>query len=73
MKDAIDGIRHHYASDSGARASISQYLQIPDQTIIPGIVCKKEGRFLRLYPVKKDIPDDDMARALPSDNSEGDR
>ena len=50
LKDAIDKTRHHYASDSGARASISQYLQTPNQTIIPGVMCKKEGRFLRLYP-----------------------
>jgi len=48
LKQAMDNIKHHYSSDSTARASISQLLHDrPD--LIPGIRIEREGRYLRLY------------------------
>jgi hypothetical protein len=49
LKDAINGIRHHYNSDGTARACISQYLQ-SGKSIVKGVECRREGRCLNLYP-----------------------
>lgn len=51
LKDAINGIRHHYSSDSTARACISQYLQ-SRENIVKGVEARREGRYLKLYPVE---------------------
>jgi hypothetical protein len=51
LKDAINGIRHHYSSDSAARACISQYLQ-SGKNIVKGVEARREGRYLKLYPVE---------------------
>lgn len=49
LKEAIDKTRHHYHSDSTARACISKYLQM-NTNIVRGVRCEREGRYLRLYP-----------------------
>jgi hypothetical protein len=53
LKDAINGIRHHYSSDSSARACISQYLQ-SGKNIVKGVECRREGKYLNLYPEGND-------------------
>ena len=57
LKDAVDGIEHHYSSTGTARASLSVWIKAGK---VPGVVCKKEGRFLRLYA--EDYEDRNMLR-----------
>lgn len=45
--DALRGIQHHYNSDSGARASLSQWIQAGK---VPGVRMEHRGRNLLLYP-----------------------
>lgn len=47
MKDLVDAISHHYASDAGARANLSQWIQAG---VVKGVEARKEGRYLRIYP-----------------------
>lgn len=47
LKDLIDNLKHHYASDISARASISHWVK---KGVINGVEYKKEGRYLRFYP-----------------------
>lgn len=49
LKDAMDNIKHHYSSDSTARASVSQLLRERPE-LIPGVRIDRDGKFLRLYP-----------------------
>lgn len=46
LRDAIEGIRHHYASVSAARACLSKWIEAGK---IPGVVLRREGRKPRLY------------------------
>lgn len=47
LKDLIDKSKHHYLSDTTARACISKYAR---KGIINGIRCEKSGKLLRFYP-----------------------
>ena len=46
LKDLIDAVEHHYASDSTARACLSRYVQ---RGIIEGVRCERDGNALRFY------------------------
>jgi len=48
LSDALAKIQHHYASESTARATISHYLR-KRHGVVKGIVCRREGRYLKLY------------------------
>lgn len=50
LKEIIESTRHHYQTDSTARACISRWAI---DGIIPGIECKRDGKFLRFYPKGK--------------------
>ena len=47
LKELIDSVDHHYASDSSAKSSISHWVHAGK---IKGITLKREGKFLRFYP-----------------------
>ncbi len=49
LKDAIDSIRHHYASSSSARASLKHWL---DAGKVEGLRVEQDGRLLKLYPMQ---------------------
>ncbi len=48
MKEAIDEIDHHYASDKSARANLADMIF---KGVVKGIRLEKDGRANRLYPV----------------------
>lgn len=48
LAEAMNSIRHHYASDATARATISRYLR-KQPGVVKGITCRRDGRCLRLY------------------------
>lgn len=48
LKEIVDAVDHHYASDSGARSSLSHWVQ---KGVVKGVEAKREGRYLRFYPV----------------------
>lgn len=50
LKELIDKVSTHYASKSGARASLSHWAQAGK---IPGIRTEHDGRFLRFYTETK--------------------
>jgi len=47
MKQAVDAISHHYASDSTARSSLATWIR---EGVIDEVEIRREGRALRLYP-----------------------
>lgn len=47
LKNLVESIDHHYANTSSARANISYWARAGK---IDGVECRREGRFLRLYP-----------------------
>ena len=47
MKELVDAVDHHYASDSGARAHLSSWIQ---EGVVTGVEARREGRYLRIYP-----------------------
>jgi hypothetical protein len=47
LRELIDGIDHHYSSDSSARSAMSHWIR---EGRVPGIEIRREGRFVRLYP-----------------------
>jgi hypothetical protein len=47
MKECIDGIKHHYSSNSCARNSMAKWI---DAGKVEGVRCERQGRLLRLYP-----------------------
>ena len=47
LKELIDGIDHHYASDASARSAMSHWIQ---RGRIPEIEVRREGRLIKLYP-----------------------
>lgn len=49
MKEAVNGIPHHYASDKSAVASLLARLR---QGLVPGIVATRNGRRLELTPAE---------------------
>lgn len=49
FKSAMEKLRHHYVKDSTARSCMLGYLH---KGIVKDVECKKEGKFLNLYPVK---------------------
>jgi hypothetical protein len=51
LKAAIDGIKHHYMTDSTARACIAKYLQM--EGVVKGVRCEKDGRYVRLYAIEE--------------------
>lgn len=50
LKDLIDKVDHHYASDASAKACIKKWVV---EGIIKGIRCKRDGKFLKFYPEDK--------------------
>ena len=50
LKDLIEKLSHHYASDKTAKACVRHWIE---KKIIKGIVIKKEGKALNLYPEGK--------------------
>lgn len=50
LKEAIESIDHHYASEASARSSMSLWLR---EGKIDGVRCENDGRRLRLFPVKE--------------------
>jgi len=57
LKDLIDSIDHHYASDASARACVPQWIR---SGIIPGVRLEKNGRKLAIFP---DSGDSDTVKA----------
>lgn len=47
LKDAVASIQTHYYSDASARSSLSRWMR---EGKIEGVLCERDGRFLRLYP-----------------------
>lgn len=47
MTELMDKIHHHYSAESTARSCISQWAQ---KGVIKGVVVKRDGRLIRLYP-----------------------
>lgn len=52
MKDAVDGIEHHYAHDKSAVSNLRGYLS---DGVIKGIRIEEEGRTWRLFPSTESI------------------
>jgi hypothetical protein len=50
MKECIDGIKHHYSSNSCARNSMAKWI---DAGKVEGVRSKRDGKFLRLYLTEK--------------------
>lgn len=48
MKELVDCIDHHYASDKGARAHLASWIKAGT---VEGVRVEQEGRALRVYPV----------------------
>lgn len=46
LKEIVDAVDHHYASDSGARSSISIWVR---KGVIKGVRAERDGRKLRFY------------------------
>lgn len=61
LKDAIDGMNHHYQSSATAKSSLSQWIH---QGIVDGVEFRKEGRKNFLFPCK-DSPESTETEALP--------
>lgn len=51
LKTAIESIHHHYTNDNVARQSIAHWAKVSG---IPGLVVRKVGNRLRLYPLGED-------------------
>lgn len=47
MTELMNSIHHHYSAESTARSCISQWAQ---KGVIKGVVVKRDGRLIRLYP-----------------------
>ena len=52
LKDLIEKISHHYASDKTAKACVRHWIE---KGIIRDIMIKKEGKYLKLYSNNKTI------------------
>jgi hypothetical protein len=50
MKECIDGIKHHYSSNSCARNSMAKWI---DAGKVSGVRLQRDGKLLRLYPTKE--------------------
>lgn len=50
MKELIDGIAHHYASDASARSAMSQWIR---NGVVDGLEARRDGRRLRVYVVER--------------------
>lgn len=50
MKECIDGIKHHYSSNSCARNSMAKWIKLGK---VDGVRSKRDGKLLRLYPAKE--------------------
>lgn len=50
LKELIDAINHHYASDASARSSLSTWIQGGK---VKGVEARREGRYLKIFPVEK--------------------
>lgn len=46
LKELIDGINHHYASDTSARSALVQWIR---GGVVPGVRSENDGRRIRLY------------------------
>ena len=49
MKELVDAVDHHYASDAGARAHLAGWIQ---EGVVDGVEARREGRCLRVYPIQ---------------------
>lgn len=49
LKELVDGIVHHYASDAGARSSLAKWIK---EGKVPGIEIRRNGRLIELHPVE---------------------
>jgi len=49
MREAIDGIRHHYVSDVSARSALGGWIE---RGKVPGVRAELDGRRKRLYPIE---------------------
>ena len=47
LKEVVDGIDHHYGSDTTARSCLSAWIWAGK---VRGVVARREGRLLRIYP-----------------------
>jgi hypothetical protein len=50
MKECIDGMKHHYSSNSCARNSMAKWIEAGK---VEGVRSERDGKFLRLYPTKE--------------------
>ena len=48
LKEIVDAVDHHYASDSGARSSLAHWIQ---NGKVKGVESRRDGRHLRFYAV----------------------
>jgi len=46
LKEIIDGVKHHYASDNTARSSLAKWIETG---VIEGLYIYREGRKIRIY------------------------
>ena len=49
IKELVDCIDHHYASDKGARGHLATWIKVGT---VAGVEARAEGRSLRVYPIK---------------------
>lgn len=50
LKECLTGLAHHYTTTASARAGIGYWAE---RGKVPGVVIKREGRHIRLYPEPK--------------------
>jgi len=48
LRELVDAVDHHYASDSSARSCLSRWIQ---KGIVPGVEARREGDRLNIYEV----------------------
>jgi len=51
MKDLVKTTQTHYSCPSTARTCLARWIR---KGVVPGVMLKKEGRFLRIYPETKE-------------------
>lgn len=62
MKEAVDGLAHHYSSDACARASLMKWAEAGS---VKGIVLARHGRKVSLYPEGMEIPAPSATSLVP--------
>lgn len=55
IKEIVDSVGHHYASDASAKSALSHWVR---NDKVPGVISRRDGRFVRYY--LKDEGDNDQ-------------